>query len=300
MQTIYLKMDKKNEVSKLFAVQRDVGRKFKAVITDGNEEFRIPDDAVFSVWYSGTSGEGNYTAIGERSAFFVEGNTVTVELIAQMLVNKGGGIMSLVMHSGDGIRIGMWNIFYTVEELPGADSAAAEAYYDAFSEKVAQVMEAAERLAVDASLSAEGQPADAAAVGRALAGKAPAVESSEFPGCYYRTASGGVEWVNPPGVPGVEYRTTERYNGNPVYTKVVSCGTLDVGSWKTQDYTGATGIVLRYSGFCGGTAIPFNPFPVADPNNNITLGVIPGTIYISKGSTCTVSGNITVQLWYAK
>jgi hypothetical protein len=32
------------------------------------------------------------------------------------------------------------------------------------------------------------------------------------------------EWVNPPMTLGVEYRTTERWNGSPVYAKAVSCG----------------------------------------------------------------------------
>lgn len=34
------------------------------------------------------------------------------------------------------------------------------------------------------------------------------------------------EWVNPPMVAGVEYRTTERYNGKPVYIKTVNMGKL--------------------------------------------------------------------------
>lgn len=34
------------------------------------------------------------------------------------------------------------------------------------------------------------------------------------------------EWVNPPMVLGVEYRTTERYGGKPVYVKVVDCGNI--------------------------------------------------------------------------
>ena len=32
------------------------------------------------------------------------------------------------------------------------------------------------------------------------------------------------EWVNPPMDVGVEYRTTERYMGKPVYAKLVDCG----------------------------------------------------------------------------
>ena len=35
-----------------------------------------------------------------------------------------------------------------------------------------------------------------------------------------------LEWVNPPMVAGVEYRTTERYNGKPVYTKCLELGAL--------------------------------------------------------------------------
>ena len=49
-------------------------------------------------------------------------------------------------------------------------------------------------------------------------------ESTEYPGCYYRMVSGVVEWVNPPILPGVEYRTTERYLGKPVYAMIINCG----------------------------------------------------------------------------
>lgn len=52
-------------------------------------------------------------------------------------------------------------------------------------------------------------------------GAAPAVESTEYPGCYYRTVGGETEWINPPMVSGVEYRTTERYNGMPVYARLM-------------------------------------------------------------------------------
>lgn len=38
------------------------------------------------------------------------------------------------------------------------------------------------------------------------------------------------EWINPPMAIGVEYRTTERYLGNPVYTKLVDFGELPAAS----------------------------------------------------------------------
>lgn len=34
------------------------------------------------------------------------------------------------------------------------------------------------------------------------------------------------EWVNPPMILGTEYRTTERYLGKPVYTKLLDCGQI--------------------------------------------------------------------------
>lgn len=59
---------------------------------------------------------------------------------------------------------------------------------------------------------------------------ASTVESTDYPGCYYRTDSGVTEWVNPPMLVGVEYRTTERYQGKPVYTKSFNIGALPAGS----------------------------------------------------------------------
>ena len=51
-------------------------------------------------------------------------------------------------------------------------------------------------------------------------------ESTDYPGCYYRTVNGVVEWLNPPMIAGKEYRTTERYLGKPVYAKAVSVGDI--------------------------------------------------------------------------
>lgn len=56
-----------------------------------------------------------------------------------------------------------------------------------------------------------------------------------------RSKIGGVwqpwEWVNPPMVLGAEYRTTERFNGNPVFVKLVDCGALPNNSHKYVSYS---------------------------------------------------------------
>lgn len=57
-------------------------------------------------------------------------------------------------------------------------------------------------------------------------GAAPEIEDSNNPGCYYRMNNGVQEWVNPPMKIGTEYRTTERYNGKPVYVKLFSTGVV--------------------------------------------------------------------------
>ena len=179
MQTIHLDVSNKGVVPAIYAKQGDVGRKFRAVITDNGEAYDIPADALLSVWYSGTSGEGNYSMIGENSAFSIEGNAVIVELITQMLTNPGGGNVCLVMNRQDGTQIGTWNIPYIVEQLPGMGSSAAEQYFTALSEvagkaaeSAAKAAEAAATFETDTSLSVAGKAADAAATGGALAGAA--------------------------------------------------------------------------------------------------------------------------------
>ena len=44
------------------------------------------------------------------------------------------------------------------------------------------------------------------------------------------------EWVNPPMAVGVEYRTTERYQGKPVYVKLVNFGALPNATAKNVEY----------------------------------------------------------------
>ena len=180
MQTIHLDISNMGIIPTIYAKQGDVGRKFRAVITDNGEAYDIPVDALLSVWYSGTSGEGNYSMIGEDSAFSIDRNTVTVELITQMLTNHGSGNVCLVMNRQDGTQIGTWNIPYIVEQLPGMGSSAAEQYFTALTEAAAKASESAAKAAeaaatfeTDATLSVAGQAADAAATGAALAGKAP-------------------------------------------------------------------------------------------------------------------------------
>ena len=150
MQKFNLDISIKRVIPLLYVKQRDVGTKILVEITNNGDAYAIPAGASFSVWYSGASGEGNYTKIGENSAFSIDGNTVTVELIMQMLNNPGGGKMCLVMNGTDGSQLGLWDIPYFVEAIPGADSEAALTYYTAFQEHIVEIIAAANRAIVAA------------------------------------------------------------------------------------------------------------------------------------------------------
>lgn len=283
MQTIYLDISNKGVIPVVYAKQGDVGRKVEVVLTNSGLPYEPEAGSAFSAWFSGASGVGNYTDIGGKSAFSVSGNKVMVELITQMLQNAGEGFLCLLLSRANGEQIGLWNIRYICEGIPGAGSEPAKDYYTAFSQAVAGLAYP------DASLSVYGKAADAAAVGTALAGKAPAgyglgeangkvvstpndainngfynVKNDGYNGdgttvdwrlgwtsllverrgdaiaqtakygdvIWYRTSpDGGAtwqpwEWVNPPMALGVEYRTTERYNGGTKYKRLFGFGQL--------------------------------------------------------------------------
>lgn len=271
MQTINLDLSVRSIIHLLHAKQGDVGRKFKVVLTDNMVAYPVPAGAAVSVWYSGASGEGNYTDIGADNAVSISGNEITVELITQMLTNYGAGTLCLVISTADGDQLGTWNIPYMVEPLPGMGSAAAQAYFTAFSQAVqnlqypvANTYEVADEAELDAALSAEiAAMADNSVRFLVISPKSSALFGGVGMLCelYKRSSSGygtakftgyGVEspdvlyktlwegawkplgWVNPPMLEGVEYRTTERYKGAAVYKRLDANGDI---LWKTEDET---------------------------------------------------------------
>ena len=171
MQTFNLDLSEKRGVQRLNVKQRDVGAKIQIVLTDDKKEYNIPDGTQLSVWFSGRSGEGNYTKIDGRDAFSIDGNKVTVELIYQMLNNPGEHAMCLVMNGADGTQLGLWNIPYFVEPIPGADGKPAIAYYQAFlkaqenAEKAAQEAKDAAKVAAENAVAAVVQEIDVSKAG---------------------------------------------------------------------------------------------------------------------------------------
>lgn len=88
------------------------------------------------------------------------------------------------------------------------------------------------------------------------------------------------EWVNPPMQLGVEYRTTERWMGKPVYVKVVDCGTLPNNDSKTVS-TGVSGyfrpveIEARRPIDGGGQVV--QRLPIISGNDVLAIGFMYGS-----------------------
>lgn len=297
MQTIYLDISNKNVTPILYAKQNDVGRKFLAVITESSLPRNISGSDSFSVWYSGDSGEGNYTHIGEKSAFSVNGNRVEVELITQMLSVSGSGVLSLALHSANGNQIGLWNIQYCVEPVPGMESEEAENYYTAFSETVANAIDAAARAEKSAERLDNITPDSI--------GSAPATESADHAGCYYRIVSGETEWINAPMTIGEEYRTTERWNGKAVYSKIIDLGLVPSGQTKVDiGVLGVTsgsvsGLIRHYAFTATGRSALSTGTTVADWQ--VSVNIADGKATVIGGSGIgTNNEKLYLQVWYIK
>lgn len=84
---------------------------------------------------------------------------------------------------------------------------------------------------------------DAVNLAYVTANYGPAKADTTYPSCYYRTVDGVKEWINPPMASGVEYRTTERWMGKVVYTKIVSFGSLPNATSKYMNWSPESGTV---------------------------------------------------------
>lgn len=108
------------------------------------------------------------------------------------------------------------------------------------------------------------------------------------------------EWVNPPVELGVEYRTTERYWGKPVYVKLVDCGACPAAGFKDVTF-GERGVVVPVRcygnfGYGGGTTIPFQ----STETDAMQIGALINFIRIHTNGNDFSSYNCTATVYYTK
>lgn len=137
-------------------------------------------------------------------------------------------------------------------------------------------------------------------------GVAPAIESEQYPGCFYRIVNDKTEWINPPMVDGEEYRLTERFNEKSVFTKMVSASWENGKIIEFYDYIDSLRPI-----FIDGRAV-FNNTPVVicdNAYNSFTLTVGSCGSGFTFGFSLTMSeksgalgspDNGYIQVWYYK
>lgn len=150
----------------------------------------------------------------------------------------------------------------------------------------------------------------------------PAIESTDYPGCYYRMVDGEEEWLNPPMIPGVEYRTIEYsatgdLSGNvdrnfvrsPVYAKrvefMVTPGIAGSGSNATIEITtdiNDFGYLVRHSArYYSGSPLPY----IEMLSNGISfsnIDAISGTCLriVNHNAGWALDTIIAVDIYYTK
>lgn len=121
-----------------------------------------------------------------------------------------------------------------------------------------------------------GTGADTAESARTNLGVAPAIEDTTYKGCYYRMVDGEKEWINPPMNTGVEYRTTERFGGSPVYIEVIHSES-DIGNNGSITNTSSVATnVRRTLDICG------HYVAIVDERGNYFGAVNDGNIVVSR------------------
>lgn len=111
---------------------------------------------------------------------------------------------------------------------------------------------------------------------------------------------GDWEYENPPMTLGVEYRTTERYQGKPVYVKVVDCGACPAAGFKDITF-GERGVVVPVRcygnfGYGGGTTIPFQ----STETDAMQIGGLINFIRIHTSGNDFSTYNCTATVYYTK
>ena len=112
-----------------------------------------------------------------------------------------------------------------------------------------------------------------------------------------KTAAWGEwEWVNPPMAAGVEYRTTERYLGKPVYTKLVDCG-VGPNATKKRVSAGISNVdrAVSANGSWGNMSIPYEWFS-GDASGAQAITITLNDTYIDIASTVNYSGRTIYAL----
>lgn len=138
---------------------------------------------------------------------------------------------------------------------------------------------------------------------------APVYESTDHPGCHYRIVDGEIEWINPPMIEQVEYRTTERFDGKPVYIQnVCTYGSVEANNERRLDTNigdGGDPMIIdmtgTYSDSYDNSVHGFGYFPINSKTSNLSIRFSNylKQIYVYNSANEAVNG-IRITIKYVK
>ena len=294
----------------------NTSRQIRFTLYSGSNAFILQSTA--SVRCDGTKPDGN----GFSETCSYSGNVVTLVVTQQMAAVSGNVPCQLTVTDGTGV-IGtatfilfVWpaalnsgtvvsdsDVAAIIAQAQAAAGSAAEAE-SAANEAVSAVSSKADKAPPSAAnnvalLSADGNLLDS---GKQLTpgaiGALPAVESQDYPGCYYITGTDDQpSWINPPMEIGVEYRTTERNKGNAVYIQQLECGAMpEANSNKSVSHGIPFSYTVDYGGYMTDGSAPISlPYAMSTTNYG-RLGVTVSNIYLVSGST-NLSSYTYTSVW---
>lgn len=127
-------------------------------------------------------------------------------------------------------------------------------------------------------------------------------EDTTHSGCYYRMVGSEKEWLNPPMVRGVEYRTMERHNGKTVYTMTDDTGYVESYAEIYIEPWFGDMVKLTFAGNDDTTWYPPSSIHGDNDTGNWSILVVPeeGVIVMESGDANAVQDNWRYQLWYTR
>lgn len=213
LHSIKIDIDNNGIPPSLTVMQNDSSRKISVDIYSNNTPWNIPVGASAYVAFVAPSGE-NFRLLtsGGNNVVSFSGNKVMVSITEELTAEHGAVSVVIVFVDQDGNKLATFPINISVLENPDSVAENAKPIVPELYDQIMATI-AIERERID-SLTPEN------------IGALPAEESENSAGCYFRMVNGVVEWINPPMQLGVEYRTTERFNGKIVYKCVLNISAL--------------------------------------------------------------------------
>jgi len=115
---------------------------------------------------------------------------------------------------------------------------------------------------------------------------------------YHVTEGGEIEWFFPPMLEGVEYRTAERFNGLPVYTKFVQLSVTASGE-STVQWNGSSVSPIRHAARFYAQTLPL--FDAAGNHTfAVRLSANSAIFYCALDWVINSNNPVWLQVWYHK